>query len=30
LTSAELERVAELALSNFGVTEPAMNYKGTM
>ena len=30
LTPDELEHVAELALGNFGVTEPAMAYKGTM
>jgi aryl-alcohol dehydrogenase-like predicted oxidoreductase len=30
LTQAELERIAELAKTNFGVEEPPMNYKGTM
>jgi aryl-alcohol dehydrogenase-like predicted oxidoreductase len=30
LTSAELARVAELAAHNFGVSEDAMAYKGTM
>ncbi len=30
LTSDELERVAELAATNFGVDEPPMSYKGTM
>jgi len=30
LTEPELARVAELAKSNFGITEEAMNYKGTM
>jgi aryl-alcohol dehydrogenase-like predicted oxidoreductase len=30
LSSAQMERVAELAEHNFGVEEEAMNYKGTM
>jgi len=30
LTSADLDRVAELAARNFGVEEEAMSYKGTM
>jgi len=30
LTSADLERVAELAARNFGVEEDQMSYKGTM
>jgi len=30
LSSAQMERVAELAASNFGVAEEAMSYKGTM
>ncbi|MBV8074027.1 MAG: aldo/keto reductase [Candidatus Eremiobacteraeota bacterium] len=30
LTADELERIAELAKSNFGVEEPPMNFKGTM
>jgi aryl-alcohol dehydrogenase-like predicted oxidoreductase len=30
LSSAQMERVAELAGSNFGVTEEPMSYKGTM
>jgi hypothetical protein len=30
LTPAEMSKVAELAATNFGVTEEPMNYKGTM
>ncbi|HMD02656.1 MAG TPA: aldo/keto reductase [Candidatus Baltobacteraceae bacterium] len=30
LTPAELERIADLAKTNFGVEEPPMKYKGTM
>jgi aryl-alcohol dehydrogenase-like predicted oxidoreductase len=30
LSDADMRRVAELAESNFGVTEEPMNYKGTM
>lgn len=30
LTEPELERIAALAATNFGVEEPAMKYKGTM
>ena len=30
LTRAELDRISELAKTNFGVEEPPMNYKGTM
>jgi aryl-alcohol dehydrogenase-like predicted oxidoreductase len=30
LTAADMDRVAELAATNFGVEEPAMSYKGTM
>ncbi|MGH7708007.1 MAG: aldo/keto reductase [Vulcanimicrobiaceae bacterium] len=30
LTPAELARIAELAVTNFGVVEEPMNYKGTM
>jgi len=30
LSSAQMERVAELAATNFGVAEEAMSYKGTM
>jgi aryl-alcohol dehydrogenase-like predicted oxidoreductase len=30
LSSAQMERVAELTASNFGVAEEAMSYKGTM
>jgi len=30
LTPEEMARIAELAMTNFGVAEPAMKYKGTM
>jgi aryl-alcohol dehydrogenase-like predicted oxidoreductase len=30
LSSAQMERVAELAETNFGVAEDTMSYKGTM
>jgi aryl-alcohol dehydrogenase-like predicted oxidoreductase len=30
LSAAQMERIAELAVRNFGVEEPAMAYKGTM
>ena len=30
LSSGDMDRISELARTNFGVDEPPMNYKGTM